>query len=51
MNTTPSPNTPTSDDDTSIAAPKKRSPLQIALLIVWLVIVVAWFYFIATWSK
>ena len=47
MNATP-PDAPNQNND---ATPKKRSPLKIALLIVWLVIVVAWFYFIATWSK
>ena len=47
MSTTPT-STPNQNND---ATPKKRSPFKIALLIVWLVIVVAWFYFIATWSK
>ena len=30
-------------------APKKRSIIKIILLVLWLVVAVGWFYFIATW--
>ena len=46
MNNTP-PNVP---DEMNNAAPKKRSIIKIILLILWLVIAISWFYFIATWS-
>ena len=32
------------------AAPKKRSITKIILLVLWLVVVIGWFYFIATWQ-
>ena len=44
MNTTP-PNVPNQNDD---ATPKKRSVVKIILFILWLIIAIGWFYFIAT---
>ncbi len=46
MSTTPT-NTPHENND---AAPKKRSIVKIILLILWLIIAIGWFYFIATWQ-
>ncbi len=46
MNNTP-PNAP---DEKTNAAPKKRSIIKIVLLILWLMIAITWFYFIATWQ-
>ena len=45
MNNTP-PNVPNQNN----AAPKKRSIVKIILLILWLIIAIGWFYFIATWQ-
>ena len=46
MNTQPA-NTPNQSND---ATPKKRSVVKTMLFILWLVVVIAWFYFIATWQ-
>ena len=45
MNTTP-PNVPNQNND---ATPKKRSIVKTILFILWLIIAIGWFYFIATW--
>lgn len=41
------PNTPNQNND---ATPKKRSIVKSILLILWLIIAIGWFYFIATWQ-